>query len=464
MNIYKLISASGILLLGLLGTANASNAWAGNSSHCKKHFQLLQYKEAFPACNNAAKHGDIESQFYLAKMYSMFGEHHNDEKAIRWYRKAAAHGHVESQEHLGIAYYYGLGVRKDNREAEKWFQKVAKLGNADAQYHLGLIYSSGNGIKKNYNEAAWWFKQAASHGNADAQFRLGKMYADGIGVERSGALAVDWLYKAGTSYLKAGKKEKALQCAELIKKHSSDTELTVPNAFLGDELLAKIYGKRKKETNRFKVKPRISTGTGWPVSAGYIVTNHHVIAGHHRITLIRKDGTQITATVAARDTTNDLALLKPVSLKKIPPALPIAKNPNQVGTPVFTIGYPHPNLMGIEPKLTRGIINAMTGIANDPRTYQISVPLQGGNSGGPLVNMHGEVLGVVASKLSASKVLKWTGDLPQNVNYAIKSKYVLSLLSSVNSSNNIPVLPRAKATLPTLAKRLENSVVMIIAK
>ena len=59
--------------------------------------------------------------------------------------------------------------------------------------------------------------------------------------------------------------------------------------------------------------------------------------------------------------------------------------------------------MGVEAKLTRGIVNARTGIGNDPRVYQVSVPLQGGNSGGPLINMRGEVVGVVASKLSAPR-------------------------------------------------------------
>jgi len=103
-------------------------------------------------------------------------------------------------------------------------------------------------------------------------------------------------------------------------------------------------------------------------------------------------------------------------------------------------------------------------MTNDPRIYQISVPLQGGNSGGSLINMRGEVVGVVASKLSAAKVFKWIGDLPQNVNYAIKSGYIQILLSSIDPAASVPILPAKKDNLAGLAKRIEGSVLMVIAK
>jgi len=148
------------------------------------------------------------------------------------------------------------------------------------------------------------------------------------------------------------------------------------------------------------------------------------------IILLSKDGTKIPASVAMDDAINDLVLLKPESSKHLPPALPLANGPAQVGEQVFTVGYPHPNMMGVEPKLTQGIVNARTGLRNDPRVFQISVPLQAGNSGGPLVNMNGAVVGVVEAKLNAAMVFKWTGDLPQNVNYAVKVAYVRVLLSS----------------------------------
>lgn len=74
------------------------------------------------------------------------------------------------------------------------------------------------------------------------------------------------------------------------------------------------------------------------------------------------------------------------------------------------------------------MISATSGIQDDRRTYQISVPVQAGNSGGPLIDSEGRVVGIVASKLNAAKVFEWTGDLPQNVNYAVKSSHLHSLI------------------------------------
>jgi S1-C subfamily serine protease len=121
--------------------------------------------------------------------------------------------------------------------------------------------------------------------------------------------------------------------------------------------------------------------------------------------------------------------------------------------------------MGATPKLSEGIVNAVTGYMDDPRTLQISVPVQGGNSGGPLLNMNGEVVGIVTSKLGAVEIFKWTGDLPQNVNYAVKISYLSALLGSVDEQESgIKVLPAKQASLESLSSRIQNSVLMIIAE
>jgi len=419
------------------------------------------YAKAVMWYRAAANLWDAEAQFKLGTMYAQGrGVQKNQAESISWFRKAAGQGHVKSQTKLGLIYVEGTSIKQDYGKAIIWFRKAAQQNDTGAQYMLGIMNDNGLGVKRNAAVAVRWLRKAAKNGYASAQFYLGVLYSNGRGVMKSSTVATDWFYKAGLTFLNEGNREKALTSAEKIKAQGN-----VPNAFLGNKLLALIYSEKEKTPKPHKTKKQsVSTGTGWPITAGYIVTNHHVIAGHHTITLVRKDGIQIKATVAADDIKNDLSLLKPESLKDIPPALPMVSSPVQVGEGVFTVGYPHPDLMGIEPKLTQGIVNARTGIANDPRTYQISVPLQGGNSGGPLINMHGEVLGVVASKLSAAKVLKWTGDLPQNVNYAIKSEYILTLVSSIDTPHSIPVLSAKKATLPELAKRVEDSVLMIIAQ
>jgi len=471
---------------------------------CKRLHTAKQYKQAFPVCRKAAEQGHSDAQFKLALMYANGqGVPQNYAEAMKWWRKAAEQGESESKFNLGIMYVNGYGVKQDYAEGVEWWRKAAKQGNLDAQlslgvmyanghgvkqdyvqtvkwyrkaakqglakaqFNMGTMYANGQGVKQDYAEAVKWWRKAAKQGDAKAQFNMGVMYAHGHGVMQNGAAAADWFYKAGLSFLKKGKRDDALGCTERIKNLKVVLHLSVSNAFLADKLLARIYGEgTNNRSSKVKQKkaPSVVTGTGWPVAGGFVVTNHHVVAGRKTIILYRTDGVKIKASVAVDDTTNDLVLLKPDNSKLLPPALPLANSAAQVGGHVFTVGYPHPDMMGKEPKLTDGIVNARSGLGNDPRVYQISVPLQGGNSGGPLINMRGEVVGVTTSKMSAVKVFKWTGDLPQNVNYAVKVGYVRALLSSVDPASNVQVLPVRKDDLSALAKRIEKSVLIVIAQ
>lgn len=114
------------------------------------------------------------------------------------------------------------------------------------------------------------------------------------------------------------------------------------------------------------------------------------------------------------------------------PALPVASSKVvKLGQTVFTIGFPNVEMQGLEPKLTKGEISSLCGIRDDDRCFQISVPLQHGNTGGPLVDLQGNVVGIASAALDAAKTLKITGSLPQNVNYAVKSSFVLDLIKTV---------------------------------
>lgn len=209
-----------------------------------------------------------------------------------------------------------------------------------------------------------------------------------------------------------------------------------------------------------------SSGTGWPIAQGYVVTNYHVIENSSNITLQTVSGASIKAKLFKADKKNDIAILKVHNLDKLPTALPLAPEKSKLGSKVFTIGYPHPDLMGSKPKLTSGTVSSLFGLRDDPRTYQISVPVQAGNSGGPLINMSGEVVGIVTSKLSAVKIFDWTGDLPQNVNYALKIKYLDNLLSQVeNKKYQVDEHASNKnGTLADLATKLQDSILLIIAR
>lgn len=207
-----------------------------------------------------------------------------------------------------------------------------------------------------------------------------------------------------------------------------------------------------------------SLGTAWVSEYGYVITNHHVVDNKKKVRLIKHDGEELEAVVFLRDHANDIALLKVNDTTKLPPGLPISKISAEQGSTVFTIGYPHPDILGKSPKLNTGVISGLTGLQDDPRTYQISVPVQSGNSGGPLFNKTGEVIGVVTYKLNALAVFRWTGDLPENVNFAIKSNYIDALFSNITDKKHHLLINAQTGTIEEIGNRVRNSIMLVIAE
>ncbi len=172
-----------------------------------------------------------------------------------------------------------------------------------------------------------------------------------------------------------------------------------------------------------------SSGTGFFISEdGYLVSNHHVVGNANRVRLVTRAGS-VPARVVKVDAANDLALLKAEG--HFTPLTVAASRGVKLGGTVATVGFPNIGLQGFAPKLAKGEIASLSGAGDDVRYFQISVPVQPGNSGGALVDMCGNAVGVVSAKLSASAALETSGALPENVNYAVKSSYFLSFLESV---------------------------------
>jgi len=199
-----------------------------------------------------------------------------------------------------------------------------------------------------------------------------------------------------------------------------------------------------------------ASGSGFFVSAdGYLITNNHVVRNAQRVK-VKTDAGVFPAQVVQVDETNDLALLK-ISGQFKP--LRVSTNSVQLGDPVFTIGFPAIDLQGMQPKYTDGKISSLMGIKDDPKEYQISVQVQPGNSGGPLVDMAGNVRGVIVARLNDIAALRAMGSMPQNVNYAVKGERLRDFLSRFPA---IKLLATDSAAGPGAVANVQQSVALIL--
>jgi S1-C subfamily serine protease len=206
-----------------------------------------------------------------------------------------------------------------------------------------------------------------------------------------------------------------------------------------------------------------STGTAFFVSwEGHLITNHHVVSGAKRVQVQLMSGETLEAQILELDEENDLALLQVEAIRR--PLMVAPRSAVVRGQEVFTLGYPLISLQGQEQKATFGHVNSTTGMQGDPRFAQIDVPIQPGNSGGPLIDGDGGVVGVVTSMLHPKITYDIAGVVPQNVNYAVKSDYVHALMTSSlpDGWHSEPWDARTR-DYSELVSEAEKSVVLVVA-
>ena len=211
-----------------------------------------------------------------------------------------------------------------------------------------------------------------------------------------------------------------------------------------------------QDHGQFMTGPRLKatgSGTGWYVSSNIIVTCWHVVKGCTDINIQTVEGTSVKLRLVDRDEFNYLALLEVRDKHYFCQSpLPIASSLPTIAEDVFTVGYPIPDLMGQEIKYTTGSISSMSGMLGDKSVMQISTPIQPGNSGGALIDEHGNVVGVVQSRLVAGLN---EDDTPQNVNYAVKSEYVSKL---IKKAGVLSVALSVEETEMTATERCHNAI------
>ncbi len=388
----------------------------------------------FLAIREKAEKGDPEAEWKLGKLYGENVANRNagpgvprdPDRAAKWYRRAAEQGFGQAQCDLAI----NLGISGDPNEGIIWLRKAAQNGVADAQDVLGGCYLGHNfllwtNFPKDPIEAVKWLSKAAEQGNAEAQGNLGECYFRGQGATEDYVLAYKWVNLAAAH----GYTGEHLPLSNLER-------FMTPEQIAQGQQLARDFKPRKAlepgrvvSVNAVLDSNPSGTGTGFFITGdGYLVTCGHVVRDASQIRLVTRTGIW-SAKVVQVDAANDLALLKADG--RFAPLPVAASRTVALGGTVATVGFPDPGLQGFAPKLAKGEIASLSGAGDDPRYFQISVPVQPGNSGGALVDERGNVIGIVSAKLDAGVALAASGALPENVNYAVKSSLLLSFFESV---------------------------------
>lgn len=276
-----------------------------------------------------------------------------------------------------------------NRSLAKKYHKAARV--------LHFKYRNGDGVRKDYLKAYAYLNLAMGY------------------VSENSNDTFDFDKDDYASWMKSFAFEFGLTKSQIIyaQQLSNDIE---------NELINKYESKDRQPTTR--------SGTGFYISKdGYVVTNQHVIDGCIDIKLKQRDKI-VSAKLIVEDVRNDIALLRTDS-SQYTAYLRDGRGIRQ-GDEVIVFGYPLSGILSSSAKVTTGMVNSLSGLGDDYRYMQISAPVQPGNSGGPLFDIGGNIVGVVSSKLNAAEIQKSTGDIPQNINFALKSSIVKDLLDANN--------------------------------
>jgi len=384
-----------------------------------------------------------------------------DAENVKRLLEAAGKGNGETEFQLYSVYSSGEGVIQDAKEATQWLRKAAERGHVEAQFDIALDYDFDS--KGDKAEAAKWYRLAALQGHTQAQILLAQKYQQGAGVPQNYIEALAWYNVAAAT----GQKHALVGRDKLAYEIGSNGTLVAQQR--SAEISKEIEAARADKTSAKSSGNGVALSEGGPKASGsgsivsvrgHVLTAAHVVVGATRVAVVTSSGTR-AAKILRIDEANDVAILK-IDEGAFQP-LPVAPSRRvRLGQGVATIGFPNVRIQGFSPKVTRGEISSLNGAGDDPRCWQISAPVQPGNSGGPLLDESGNLIGIIVSKLGA-KAAAATGDTPQNVNYAVKSAYVLALLEPyLNSDAPEPNQAGSSQKFEDMVAKAQQSVVLIL--
>jgi len=440
-------------------------------------------------------------KFNLALNYNKQGQH---EKAIPLYKEIIQINPQNIDESITgdlfpikIDAYNNLGSSYNElnrpQEAILYSKEAIRLNpnNFMSSYNLGLSYH----LLSRFQEAITSYKKSIQINPEDGSVhnRLGMSYSkvgqyqeaiashkEAIRLNPNDSMAH---HNLGNMYFETGRTQKA------ISKWKEALRIN-PNLTVSRLNLNQIEGKISKPRTQPPVakappqspkqKPQSGTGSGFFVSKmGHVITNAHVVKNCNKVTIGDNANKQVPAEVVNTDRSNDLALLKLSTLemasaesKSLIQKLGIVVVPLaskgllrsedvRLGEKVLVAGYPFGEFFSNTIKVTTGVVSATRGAGDDSGQFQLDAAVQPGNSGGPIYDSGGNIVGVVISQLDKLKMAKAIGSMPENVNFGIKASTVRQFLISSGLPSKKSERTEEKST-EQLAEIAKNQALMVM--
>jgi S1-C subfamily serine protease len=303
------------------------------------------------------------------------------------------------------------------RNPKRYLFWVTRARAYDAKgEHTKAISDFSQAIQLNPNHAKAYFERGYAYYQLGQHNRSVQDYSESIRLKADEPI---FFWQRGEAYAAIGHQEKARAD---YQKAISLTATSPQGLELQEFVRARLAALEKTDDGG-------SSGTGVIVSAnGNILTNAHVVRDCRNIEVKKAQSIAASAHIVAVDKENDLALLQADVTPVVLPSFRTAR----LGESVFAFGFPLTGFLAASGNFTAGNITATAGIRDDARMIQTSAPVQRGNSGGPLLDASGGVVGIVVAKLDALKFANVAKDLTQNINFAIKTSIAVQFLQANN--------------------------------
>lgn len=385
---------------------------------------------------------------------------------------------------IRFRHYYARGLAKLGKlqDVAAVFHRLHEMGDVQASYQLGNLYYDDRWPTKP-SLGYRYLRYAADRGHANAQHQLTFKYTAGDGVREDYAQAYIWGSIAANSGV-----ENAVETTSVNSVILEESELALARTIIKTwEPIAspnvQVVGKaprrrlpsqapKKKSTNRS------TSGSGFVVTKlGHIITNAHVVKNCRNIQVGSHPNQRVNAELISTDRPNDLALLRQRSASRSvrnnsliePTGINIGErnlsgslrsNDVVLGEKVIVAGFPFGSIISKSIKITSGIVSSTVGFGDNTGQFQLDAAVQPGNSGGPIFDNGGNIVGIVVSRINKLKMAKAIGVIPENSNFGIKASIVRTFLAS----HGLSIKGTSKRnTIPTeqIAKLAEKQTVIV---